>query len=186
MPSLMKLAVSVCAIFTSTAALAAPATINACYNKVNGIARVVSAGSACLPFEIAVSWNVQGPAGPQGPIGPAGATGPAGPQGPAGSTGAAGAIGPQGPIGPAGATGPAGPLGPTGLTGPAGVTGATGPQGPPVTFRGTWSSGTSYAIGDAVAESGNSYVALAASTAIDPATDVAGSGGHWAVLAAQG
>jgi hypothetical protein len=67
-----------------------------------------------------------------------------------------------------------------------GATGATGAQGPPVAFRGPWSSSTTYAIGDAVFESGTSYIALVANVAIDPATDVSGSGGHWAVLAQQG
>jgi hypothetical protein len=64
--------------------------------------------------------------------------------------------------------------------------GATGAQGPPVAFSGTWSSSTTYATGDAVFESGTSYVALVANVAIDPTTDVSGSGGHWAVLAQQG
>jgi len=106
--------------------------------------------------------------------GPQGAIGPPGPAGPAGSVGAAG---------PQGAAGPAGPQGATGLTGAAG---ATGPQGPPISFKGAWVDSAAYSIGDAVAESGSSYVALLANTGVDPATDVAGSGGHWAVLANQG
>ncbi len=131
----------------------------------------------------------QGPMGPIGPMGATGAAGPAGPQGPTGAAGPAGAVGPQGPIGPIGVTGPAGPVGPQGIagaTGPQGATGATGPSGPPVTFRGAWSSSTSYSVGDAVSESGSSYIALTANTAIDPAADVSGSGGHWAVLAQMG
>jgi len=94
--------------------------------------------------------------------------------------------GPAGPIGLSGPAGPAGPGGPSGATGATGPIGATGAQGPPVTFRGTWSSSFTYAIGDAVFESGTSYVALVANVAIDPTTDVSGSGGHWAVLAQQG
>src|SRR5256885_1403537 len=57
---------------------------------------------------------------------------------------------------------------------------------PPVTFRGTWSSSTTYTIGDAVFESGTSYIAVVSNTAVDPATNVSGSGGIWAVLARAG
>jgi hypothetical protein len=106
-----------------------------------------------------------------------------GPQGPAGQVGLTGATGPAGPTGSQGIQGPAGPSGATGATGPVG---ATGVQGPPVAFRGPWTSSTTYAIGDAVFESGTSYIALVANVATDPATDVSGSGGHWAVLAEQG
>lgn len=98
-------------------------------------------------------------------------------QGPAGAAGATGATGEQGPQGTQGATGAQGPQGPAG---------ATGAQGPPVSFKDAWSSGASYAIGDAVSENGTSYIALASNAHIDPATDVAGSGGNWAVLAAKG
>ncbi|HEX9009803.1 MAG TPA: hypothetical protein VF804_05510, partial [Holophagaceae bacterium] len=107
----------------------------------------------------------------------AGVPGPQGPQGPAGPAGPTGAMGPQGPMGLPGAAGP---------QGPAGATGPQGPAGPPASFKGAWTSSTPYAIGDAVSENGSAYVALTASTALDPATDVAGSGGHWAVLALQG
>ena len=152
----------------------------------------------------------QGPAGPQGIQGIQGATGATGAQGPQGvqgptgltgaqgATGATGAQGPQGVQGPTGLTGAQGATGatgaqgsqgvqgPTGLTGAQGAQGATGAQGPPVSFRNAWSGSTAYAIGDAVSESGSSYIALTANTAVDPATDVSGSGGHWAVLAAKG
>jgi Collagen triple helix repeat (20 copies) len=165
------------------------------------------------PIGFPGATGAAGPIGPQGPVGPiglTGATGPAGPTGATGNTGATGAIGPIGPIGPTGLTGatgatgaagPAGPIGaagPTGLTGatgPAGTTGATGatgstgavgPQGPPVSFIGAWSSSTIYSIGAAVSESGSSYIALGANNAIDPAIDVAGSGGNWALLAKAG
>ena len=43
-----------------------------------------------------------------------------------------------------------------------------------------------YLIGDAVSENGSSYIALANNLNIDPAIDVAGSGGNWAVLALKG
>jgi Collagen triple helix repeat (20 copies) len=104
-------------------------------------------------------------------------------QGAVGATGAIGAAGLQGPIGLTGATGATGPAGPVGATG---TTGAPGPQGPPVTFKGTWSSSATYTIGDAVFESGTSYIALVTNTAVDPATNVSGSGGIWAVLARAG
>src|SRR5947208_84321 len=57
---------------------------------------------------------------------------------------------------------------------------------PPFTFRGTCSSSTTYTIGDAVFESGTSYIAVVSNTAVDPATNVSGSGGIWAVLARAG
>ena len=131
----------------------------------------------------------QGPVGPMGPQGPIGLTGAQGPGGPAGAVGATGLQGPQGPVGPAGPQGligPTGVQGSTGVAGASGATGATGAQGPPVSFRGTWSSSTVYAIGDAVSESGTSYIALLANFTVDPAADVASSGGVWAVLAKQG
>jgi hypothetical protein len=112
--------------------------------------------------------------------------GPQGIQGIPGVTGATGAAGAQGPQGIQGIQGPIGAVGPAGLTGATGPAGVVGAQGPPVTFMNSWSIGTPYAIGDAVSESGSSYIALAANTSIDPATDVAGSGSNWAVLALKG
>ena len=85
----------------------------------------------------------------------------------------------QGPAGPAGPTGAPGPQGPAGATGAAG---ATGPQGPPVSFRGMWLVGQSYAVGDGVAYGGGSYVALAANVGREPDT----SPSYWAVLAQAG
>ncbi|HEV2645674.1 MAG TPA: DNRLRE domain-containing protein [Acidobacteriaceae bacterium] len=84
--------------------------------------------------------------------------------------------------GAAGATGPAGPAGATGAVGPAGATGAVGPQGPPVTFQGGWLVSTSYALGDVVAYSGSSYVALIGNAGRQP--DV--SPQYWSLLAAAG
>jgi hypothetical protein len=55
-----------------------------------------------------------------------------------------------------------------------------------VSFIGAWSSSTPYSIGAAVSESESSYIALVANSAMDPATDVAGNGGHWALLAKAG
>jgi hypothetical protein len=99
------------------------------------------------------------------------------PRGPAGSNGVTRATGATGAEGVTGAQGPAGVPGPAG---------ATGLQGPPVAFRNAWSGGTAYIIGDAVSENGTSYIALTANTAVDPAMDVSGSGGNWAVLALKG
>jgi hypothetical protein len=147
------------------------------------------------PQGIQGSAGATGAAGPIGPTGLTGATGPtgpiglAGPQGIQGSAGTTGAAGPIGPTGLTGATGPAGPIGlagPQGIQGVVGPAGATGAQGPPVSFRNAWSSSISYSIGDAVSENGTSYIALRANVSVDPATDVAGSGGNWAVLAAAG
>jgi hypothetical protein len=131
-----------------------------------------------------------GPQGQQGVVGPAGATGPAGPpgtQGPAGSQGVTGAAGPvgaqgytgsQGPAGQAGAQGiqgiagatgaqgPAGPAGSNGATGPSGSTGSAGAVG--INFRSAWNATNVYAVNDAVTYSGSTYLALSASTNLEP------------------
>jgi Lamin Tail Domain/Collagen triple helix repeat (20 copies) len=96
--------------------------IFACAKKHGGRLRVVANPSACRRGEVALSWNVQGPAGARG------ATGPAGPVGPAGSAGPAGARGATGPAGPQGAPGANGAPGPRGATGPAGPRGLAGPK----------------------------------------------------------
>jgi hypothetical protein len=72
------------------------------------------------------------------------------------TTGPAGPQGIQGPQGLTGVPGPAGPIGPQGQT---------GPQGPGVgfTFRNSFSPSASYAINDAVAYNGSTYVAIVAS-----------------------
>jgi hypothetical protein len=80
--------------------------------------------------------------------GATGATGSTGPTGPTGATGAAGATGATGPTGATGATGPAGPVGPV------------GPQG--LTWQGTWSNATTYALNDAVQFNGTSYISTQA------------------------
>ncbi len=135
-------------------------------------------------------WRAtSGIAGPTGPVGPQGTQGIQGIPGPIGPQGAAGPAGPQGAQGTQGIQGNAGPQGALGPQGPIGATGANGAQGtagPPVNFRGTWQIGTGYAIGDAVAESGTSYIALMTNIGVDPAIDVANSGSVWAVLALKG
>lgn len=129
--------------------------IDGCYGRGSGLLRVIEPGEVCRSGEIAISWNVTGPAGETGPAGADGATGPTGPagaEGATGPTGPAGADGTDGATGPAGATGPIGPMGPAGATGPTGPTGAkgdtgaTGPTGPAgsgggVTFHQAYASG---------------------------------------------
>ena len=73
--------------------------IHGCVDNRTGAIRIIGATQNCASKEIALDWNIAGPAGPQGLAGPAGPIGPAGPAGVAG------------PAGPAGATGPAGPPG---------------------------------------------------------------------------
>jgi hypothetical protein len=142
------------------------------------------------PIGVTGATGATGPVGPtgdtglQGPTGPIGVTGATGASGP---TGATGAVGPQGVTGPVGATGPQGILGPqgvTGATGPVGPTGVTGPTGPPVTFQGSWSAPTTYAIGDVVSYSdGSSYVSLQSGNSNHPPS---ASPAFWAVLAQAG
>ena len=43
---------------------------------------------------------------------------------------------------------------------------------------GVWVSSTTYHAGDAVSETGSSYVALGTNSDVDPATDVAGPGNN--------
>ena len=81
-----------------------------------------------------------------------------------------------------GASGAAGTPGSTGATGSTGSNGATGPQGPPVTFRGEWLIGTSYALGDAVAYGGSSYSALTANAGREPDLSPL----YWGLLSAAG
>jgi len=91
-----------------------------------------------------------------------------------GATGATGSTGSAGPMGVTGSTGPAGPLGATGNTG------LTGPTG--LNWQGTWSSSTAYAVNDAVAYSGSSYIGIQAGTNQEP--DISPS--FWTPLAQAG
>jgi hypothetical protein len=56
----------------------------ACARKGTGHLRVVAGPGRCKRGEQALSWNVQGPAGPPGPAGATGAAGPTGERRPAG------------------------------------------------------------------------------------------------------
>ena len=109
------------------------------------------------------SWGVLTSQGPTGATGSPGPQGLAGPAGATGSTGPAGLTGPQGPQGIAGmsgATGLTGAIGSQGLQGPAGPQGIAGPVG--LSFQGTYSSTTNYALADGVTYNGSGYVSLMA------------------------
>ena len=101
-------------------------------------------------------------------------TGPPGPAGPAGATGAAGVAGPAGPAGAEGAAGT------NGSNGAPGAQGLTGPPG--LTWRGTWSNVTAYAVNDAAQINGTSYISIQAGTGHEPAISPA----FWSVLADAG
>jgi collagen triple helix repeat protein len=96
----------------------------------------------------------------------------------AGATGVAGAAGAQGAPGNNGAPGAAG------MDGAPGAQGPSGPAG--VNFRGPWSVNTIYGQTDSVSFAGSSYIALQPNANVEPDTDVANSGGNWALLAQRG
>ena len=93
--------------------------------------------------------------------------------------------GPSGPIGPAGPNGPMGPRGLQGDTGPQGPTGQQGPtgaQGPPsLVHRGSWDSGTAYALHDSVLYNGSYYRAIQAHTNQLPTNT-----SYWGMVASKG
>lgn len=74
-----------------------------------------------------------------------------------------------------------GPTGAQGIQGPAGPPGPVGPAG--LTWKGTWVSGTSYILNDAVGYNGASYYCILA-TSGTTAPNLATS--NWALLASQG
>jgi len=111
--------------------------------------------SGAMQWSLMAAKGDVGVAGPQGVQGTAGAVGPAGVAGPQGVRGDQGPQGVMGLTGSTGATGPQGPQGAKGDTGAAGATGARGLQ-----WMGTYVSGVNYALGDAVAFGGSSYVSL--------------------------
>jgi hypothetical protein len=93
------------------------------------------------------------------------------------AAGAAGANGATGAAGATGVQGTAGAPGATGATGARGIAGAVG-----MNFRGAWTSGTNYAVNDAVTFAGSTYLALTAGSNAEPDT----SAQAWAVLAQAG
>jgi collagen type VII alpha len=151
-----------------------------------------------------------GAAGLNGAAGATGATGPAGSKGPTGAAGAAGAAGAVGmtfrgtwantfgyqtndavvyngstylALSPGNGSRPdAFPVawGLLAQQGAQGTQGATGPAG--MTFRGTWTSSSSYQVNDAVTWLGSTYLATSATSAVQPNLFPAA----WTVLAAQG
>jgi hypothetical protein len=132
------------------------------------------------------TWAVLASQGAAGTNGNDGATGPQGIQGVQGVQGPMGTTGATGDTGLTGPPGPTGPQGMAGSNGTDGAAGATGPQGPVANFTGPWVGSTTYHAGDAVSEAGSSYIALGTNVSVDPATDVAGPGTTWALLASQG
>ena len=80
-----------------------------------------------------------------------------------------------------GTVGPTGPQGPQGPTGPQGVPGPVGPAG--LNWQGSWVSGNSYVLDDAVGYGGASYFCInATSGTTTPNLDTT----NWALLASQG
>ncbi len=75
-----------------------------------------------------------------------------------------------------GSGGSAGPQGPAGADGADGADGAPG-----LVWLGVWSAATTYAIGDAVAWDGSSFICTTAHTNHEPPNDT-----YWDVLAAAG
>ncbi len=71
-----------------------------------------------------------------------------------------------------------------GAPGAQGPTGPTGPAG--LNFRSAWNIAIPYSATDSVSFAGSSYIALQANTGVEPDTDVANSGGNWALLAQRG
>ncbi|WP_222829258.1 DNRLRE domain-containing protein [Terriglobus saanensis] len=129
-------------------------------------------------------WGMLTSTGPQGVPGVAGATGPQGPQGIQGQFGAQGERGLPGQTGPPGAQGPQGIPGAEGALGATGAKGDRGEPGPVgLTWRGAYVSGTNYALNDAVAWQGQSWLSIAASNAGNPPD---ASPLWWTLLAAQG
>ena len=97
---------------------------------------------------------------------------------------AQGAAGPQGAAGQSGVDGAPGAMGPQGAAGVAGAAGAAGADGlPGLVYQGSYSSGTNYALNDAVFYGGATYISLVAS---NHGNRPGSSPTAWGVLAAQG
>lgn len=106
--------------------------------------------------------GLQGAAGAKGDRGLQGVPGDRGLQGLTGSKGDRGLQGPvgaTGAVGPAGAIGPAGAKGDRGLQGLAGAIGPAGENGSIInSFKGEWSGGIWYSLGDIVTLYGSTYI----------------------------
>jgi len=123
----------------------------------------------------------QGATGIAGAAGTAGATGATGNPGSAGEAGAQGLPGNQGTQGTAGNTGPQGPAGDFGPPGPTGATGSNGATG--LSWQGDWAGVSSYALADAVAYNGSSYISLLGGNSGNP-PDISTSA--WTLVAQKG
>ncbi len=144
---------------------------------VDGILSINSGGYILFPDGTWID-STNNLSGAQGPTGPTGLTGPTGPTGNTGATGPTGLTGSTGSIGNTGATGATGPIGDTGATGPTGPTGSAG-----MVWQGTWTAGTTYALGDAVVYNNSSYISLQDDN-LGQIPDVATE--YWQQLAAAG
>jgi hypothetical protein len=128
--------------------------------------------------------GVKGDTGLQGIQGLKGDSGAIGPQGLQGLKGDTGLQGIQGSKGDTGAIGPQGLQGVQGIQGVKGDIGAQGPIGPKgLNWRGSWQTGSLYALNDAVFSSGSSYMSLADSN-VGNQPDA--SPEQWSLLSKQG
>ena len=117
--------------------------------------------------------SLQGPQGPQGIQGRQGIQGPKGDKGDKGDPGTDGTDGTDGDRGPRGLQGIQGPRGNPGPKGDKGDPGTDGTDGTPGTrgpagpnpFKGTWTVGTAYVIGDIVRLVSRYFICHAANTA---------------------
>lgn len=107
-------------------------------------------------LQLSLNTGTQGPAGAQGEMGPQGIQGETGPQGIQGEVGPQGI---QGETGPQGIQGETGPQGIQGETGPQGIQGETGADGADAlwNYTGEYDDGLSYAVGDVVTYSGETF-----------------------------
>jgi len=128
--------------------------------------------------------GLQGPKGDPGPMGPMGPVGPRGLKGDTGAQGVQGFKGDPGAQGPIGPEGDEGDPGAPGNEGPPGEQGPQGSAGTSFVWRRAWSPATAYVIRDAVDRNGSSFIAVQASTGVDPETDVTKI--YWDDLAIEG
>ncbi len=141
----------------------------------------------------ALKPRLTGPQGDRGDVGAAGADGKNGTDGERGATGCTGSDGTNGQHGVDGKRGPDGPRGESGERGAPGLDGARGVDGqrgergpkgdkgePGLVWRGPYSAGTPYAVGDAVSHEGSSWVARFATSAAPSVGNV------WHLLAQKG
>lgn len=128
----------------------------------------------------------RGPQGLKGEKGDKGDTGPEGPRGVDGAPGAQGARGdrgPQGDPGKDGRPGKDGKDGKDGRDGAQGLAGADGNDGSPgINWRGQWDEDEEYEVGDAVRQSGSSYIAVNESKGKSPLAEK----GYWDLIALNG